>query len=219
MDTKIALIIGATGATGSELVKQLLEDNHYSQVHIFVRCKPDLEHQKLHTHAVDFDQLDTWKDKLKGDVLFSAMGTTLKIAGSKAAQYKIDYTYQHDVAQAAAHNRVPSLLLVSSVGSSSKSPFFYAKIKGQLEDTVSKLNFKQVCIFQPPFLDRGEFLRDNEKSGIKIMGLLNKLGILRSQRPMAVAFLAKQMIGVSNRMNNQRGMTYGVKDIWSLSKL
>ena len=48
MDTKIALIIGATGATGSELVKQLLEDNHYSQVHIFVRCKPDLEHQKLH---------------------------------------------------------------------------------------------------------------------------------------------------------------------------
>ena len=106
MDTKIALIIGATGATGSELVKQLLEDNHYSQVHIFVRCKPDLEHQKLHTHVVDFDQLDTWKDKLKGDVLFSAMGTTLKIAGSKAAQYKIDYTYQHDVAQAAAHSRL-----------------------------------------------------------------------------------------------------------------
>ena len=96
---------------------------------------------------MDFEQLDSWKEKLKGDVLFSAMGTTLKTAGSKDAQYQIDYNYQHDVAQAASENGVASLLLVSSVGSSSKSPFFYPKIKGQLEDAVSQMNFKQVHIF------------------------------------------------------------------------
>ena len=75
------------------------------------------------------DDIDGWKEKLKGDELYAAMGTTLKTAGSKEAQYKIDYTYQFEVAKAAAENEVSTLLLVSSTGSSSKSPFFYPKIE------------------------------------------------------------------------------------------
>ena len=101
---------------------------------------------------------------------------------------------------------------MSSVGSSSKSPFFYPKIKGQLEDAVSQMNFKQVHIFQPPMLDRGAFLRSNEKSGIKVLNLVNKLGVLRSQMPMPVDFLAKQMIRVSNRDSGRQGKrTYNPK--------
>jgi uncharacterized protein YbjT (DUF2867 family) len=216
MNTKTALVIGATGATGTSLVKQLLENEHYSHVHVFARKEASLSHAKLRWHVVDFNALDDWKAQLKGDVLFSAMGTTLKLAGSKDAQFKIDYTYQHDVAKAAAENGVPSLLLVSSTGSSSKSPFFYAKIKGQLEDAVSKMNFKQVHIFQPPFLDRGSFLRSNEKSGIKFLNMVNKLGVLRSQMPMPVDFLAKQMIRVSYRESNTQVKTYNPKQIWKL---
>ena len=216
MNTKTALVIGATGATGSSLVKQILENNQYSAVHVFARSKIDITDAKLHSHIVDFDALETWKDKLIGNVLFSAMGTTLKIAGSKDAQYKIDYSYQHDIAEAAAKNGVPSLLLVSSVGSSSKSPFFYAKIKGKLEDAVSKMNFENVHLFQPPFLDRGDFSRGNEKSGIKFLNMVNKLGVLRSQRPMPVDFLSKQMIRVSNRESDTKVMTYNPKKIWKL---
>ena len=106
MNSKTALIIGATGATGSALVKQLLNNDSYGAVHVFARRSGDLEHDKLQWHVVDFDAIDTWKEKLKGDVLFSAMGTTLKTAGSKDAQYQIDYNYQHDVAQAASENGV-----------------------------------------------------------------------------------------------------------------
>lgn len=214
--SKKALVIGATGATGTALVTQLLDNEKYGEVHIFVRRKVDLKNSKLQVHVVDFDDIDNWKEKLNGDELYSALGTTLKTAGSKEAQYKIDYTYQFEVAKTSAENQVPTLLLVSSTGSSSKSPFFYPRIKGKLEDAVSKLNFKQVHIFQPPMLDRGSFLRSNEKSGIKFLNMVNKLGILRSQMPMPVDFLAKQMIRVANRDSDTKVKKYNPKQIWKL---
>ncbi len=213
---KTALVIGATGATGTALVAQLLDNDNYQEVHTFVRRKVELKNPKLQVNVVDFDDIDDWKENLKGDELYAAMGTTLKTAGSKEAQYKIDYTYQFEVAKAAAENKVPTLLLVSSTGSSSKSPFFYPKIKGELEDAVSQLNFRKVHIFQPPMLDRGSFLRSNEKSGIKFLNMVNKLGILRSQMPMPVDFLAKQMIRVANRESNSKVKKYNPKLIWKL---
>ena len=93
---------------------------------------------------------------------------------------------------------------------------FYPKIKGQLEDAVSQMDFKQVHIFQAPMLDRGSFLRSNEKSGIKVLNLVNKLGVLRSQMPMPVDFLAKQMIRVSNRESDAQVKKYNPKQIWKL---
>ena len=177
-----------------------------------------LKNENLHWHVVDFDALDSWKDQLQGDTLFSAMGTTLAAAGSKEAQYKIDYTYQHDVAQAAANNGVSSLVLVSSYGSSSKSAFFYCKIKGQLEDAVRQMDFKSVHIFQPGFLERGEFQRSNEKFGLKCLNAINTLGILRSQTPMHVNFLAKQMIRASYLVSDTKVHTYNPTQIRELFK-
>jgi uncharacterized protein YbjT (DUF2867 family) len=216
MQNKKALIIGATGATGTALLNQLLDSEHYSKVHVFARKDIGLKHSKLKWHIVDFDKVDSWSGLLKGDVLFSALGTTLKIAGSKEVQYKIDYTYQYEVAKAAAENGTPSLLLVSSVGSSSRSPFFYTKIKGQLEDAVGMMKFTNVHIFQPPMLERGSFLRSNEKSGIKFLNMVNKLGVLRSQMPMPVEFLAKQMVRISNHQYKEKVNVYNPKQIWKL---
>lgn len=216
MKEKIALVIGATGATGTEIVKQLLEDSYYQEVHIFVRRAIDLAHTKLKVHEVDFNQINTWKEKIQGDVLFSALGTTLKTAGSKEAQFKIDYTYQHDVAKAASENEVPTLVLVSSVGASSKSPFFYPKIKGQLEEAVNQMNFSKVLIFQPPMLDRGEFKRKNEEFGIKVIGFFNKLGILKSQHPMKVSFLAQKMIKASKLSSTKKIEVFPPKSIFNL---
>ena len=73
-----ALVIGSTGATGIELTKQLIEQEEFTEIHVFVRNIPTINHPKLNVHKVDFNEVDIWSEKLKGDVLFLAMGTTLK---------------------------------------------------------------------------------------------------------------------------------------------
>ena len=129
-----ALVIGATGATGRELVKLLLNDNEVEKVTIFVRNAPVINHEKLKTCVIDFNEIENHKDLIKGDVLFSALGTTKKDAGGKKEQYSVDYTFQHEFAKIAAINGVENYSLVSSVGANSKSSFFYPKTKGALED-------------------------------------------------------------------------------------
>ena len=86
----IALIIGATGATGKDLVTQLLKDADFKEVHVFVRKALKLEDPKLKVHVVDFEHPEDWKNLVKGDVAFSCLGTTLKAAGSKGAKEKGD---------------------------------------------------------------------------------------------------------------------------------
>ena len=84
MKTMHALILGATGSTGQELLKLLLEDSSFSKVSIYVRKKPSIKHQKLITHEIDFSRLNDYKRCIVGDVLFSALGTTLKDEEVKA---------------------------------------------------------------------------------------------------------------------------------------
>jgi hypothetical protein len=190
-----ALVIGATGATGQEIVSQLLEDDSFNSVSIFVRKDPNITHNKLKTYLIDFSKVKDYKDLIKGDVLFSCLGTTLRDAGSKDKQYSVDYTYQYEFAKIASDNGVPIYSLVSSTGANENSPFFYPKIKGKLEEAVKKLPFKTIQIFQPPTLIRQKnLIRLGEKIGIKIFGFLNSLGILKSQKPLPVSNLAKFMV-------------------------
>jgi hypothetical protein len=190
-----ALVIGATGATGQEIVSQLLEDDSFNSVSIFVRKDPNITHNKLKTYLIDFSKVKDYKDLIKGDVLFSCLGTTLRDAGSKDKQYSVDYTYQYEFAKIASDNGVPIYSLVSSTGANENSPFFYPKIKGKLEEAVKKLPFKTIQIFQPPTLIRQKnLIRLGEKIGIKIFGFLNSFGILKSQKPLPVSNLAKFMV-------------------------
>ena len=190
-----ALVIGATGATGQEIVSQLLENDSFNSVSIFVRKDPNITHSELKTYAIDFSKLEEYKELIKGDVLFSCLGTTLRYAGSKEKQYLVDYTYQYEFAKIASDNGVPLYSLISSTGAKKNSPFFYPKIKGKLEEAVKKLPFKIIQIFQPPTLIRQKnLIRLGEKIGIKIFSFLNYFGILKSQKPLTVSNLAKVMI-------------------------
>ena len=210
-----ALVIGATGATGRELVKLLLNDNEVEKVTIFVRNLPTVEHEKLKTHVIDFNEIEKHKDWIKGDVLFSALGTTKKNAGGKEQQYLVDYTYQYEFAKIASINGVENYSLVSSVGANSKSSFFYPKIKGQLEESVKKLKFKKIDIFQPPMLVRqSDLIREGEKSGIKFLNFLNKMGILKSQKPLAVEALAEKMVKTAKKPTKEKVSTYLPKDLF-----
>ncbi|MDG1689497.1 MAG: NAD(P)H-binding protein [Flavobacteriales bacterium] len=209
-----ALVIGATGATGRELVNKLLLDDDFSQVSIFVRTAPNINHEKLKIHVIDFNEIENYKNLVKGDILFSALGTTKKDAGGKDQQYEIDYTYQYEFAKIAADNGVVNYSLVSSVGANAKSSFFYPKIKGALEEAVKKLNFKKIDIFQPPMLIRQpDLMREGEKSGIKILKRLNKIGILKSQKPLAVEALAEKMLKIAKTPSKEKATTFLPKDL------
>lgn len=209
-----ALVLGATGATGQELVKQLLKDSDYNKVSIFVRRKPNLEHNKLTAYKIDFSRLTLYKELIVGDVLFSALGTTLKVAGSKSQQYLVDYTYQYQFAEMASENGVTHYSLVSSTGANEKSLFFYPKIKGALEESVKQLKFKKIQIFQPPTLIRPpKLMRRSEEIGIKVFKKLNKMGLLKSQKPLSVSVLAKKMINEIKSDKTAEVKTYKPKNI------
>ena len=210
-----ALVLGATGATGRELVELLLDDSNYEKVSIFVRTVPKIKNQKLAIHKIDFAKLEGYKDLIKGDILFSVLGTTKKDAGGKKEQYLVDYTYQYEFAKLASDNGVATYSLVSSTGANAKSLFFYPRIKGLLEEAVKKLNFKKIDIFQPPMLIRQpDLMRTGEKSGIKFLNAINKIGFLKSQKPLNVKDLAVKIVSFA-MLKNQFGVTtYQPKDLF-----
>lgn len=189
-----ALVIGATGAVGKDLVQQLLVDESVERVDIFVRREVKIPSAKLVAHVVDFDHPEAWAEQLQGDVLFSCMGTTIKAAGTHEAQWKVDYTYQFDAAKAAKANGVHTYVLVSSVGANAKSKVFYTKMKGALDNAVQKLGFEGCFILRPPSLIRKESDRLGETVSVAIIKAFNVIGLLRSWTPMPTEAVAAAMI-------------------------
>jgi uncharacterized protein YbjT (DUF2867 family) len=212
-----ALVLGATGATGQELVKLLLNNSDFSKVSVFVRRKISVKHEKLTVHKVDFSRLNNYKDLINGDIFFSALGTTRKDAGSKKEQYLVDYTYQYEFAKIASENRVSHYSLVSSVGANAKSYFFYPRIKGALEESIKHLNFNKIHIFQPPSLIRQpDLIRDGEKISLKILKIFNNIGLLRSFKPLLVSDLAMKMIRELKTTNSNKTTVYKADDLFVL---
>ena len=210
-----AIVLGATGATGQELVKLLLNDSRFSKVIIFVSKKPTIKHDKLTPYEIDVARLNEYNCLIYGDVIFSALGTTLSQAGSKTQQYLVDFNYQYEFAKMGFENKVTHYSLVSSVGANIKSFFFYPKTKGALEKAVKKLGFNNIYIFQPPFLIRqSNLIRPGEKRALKILKRLNQIGILKSQKPISVSELAQKMINEIRSDNTVRLKTFEPRDIF-----
>lgn len=197
-----ALVIGATGATGKDLVKKLLADKDFDQVDVFVRKPLDIENPKLNIHIVNFDHAGEWKNLVKGDVAFSCLGTTLKIAGSKEAQHKVDFDYQYEFAKTAKENHVDDYVLVSSYGANPKSKIFYSRMKGELEQEVRNLHFNKITIFQPGMLERKNSNRSGEVFGGKLIKFANKFGLFQSMKPLSTEVLAQAMINSSKIKSN-----------------
>ena len=197
-----ALVIGATGATGKDLVNKLLEDKDFQEVHAFVRRPLNIKNEKLKAHVVDFEKPEEWKDLVKGDVAFSCLGTTLKDAGSKDAQRKVDFDYQYQFAKNAKENEVEDYILVSSYGANPNSKIFYSRMKGELEKEVKNLHFNKMTIFQPGMLERKSSDRFGEVAGAKVIKFFNSLGLLKSQKPLPTSVLAHAMINASKIKSN-----------------
>ena len=198
---KTAIVIGATGLVGGHITDLLLDDNRYDKVKVFVRRSLYNKNSKLEEHLVTFDKIDDWKDQLVGDELYSALGTTIKKAGSKDAQYKVDFTYQSEIATAASQNSVAKYLLISSVGANYKSGNFYLRMKGKLDEKVQLLPFKQIFIFRPSILvGLRSQKRLGESIGIKIAGTITKIiPVLKKYRPIKASQVAEAMIKSANQ--------------------
>jgi uncharacterized protein YbjT (DUF2867 family) len=192
---KRAVVIGASGMVGTQLIKLLTLSDDYAQITSLVRRPTGLSHPKLTEHIVDFESIEQYAHLIQGDVLFSTLGTTMANAKTKEAQYKVDYHYQYEVARLASANRIPSYVLVSSTGANSSSSNFYLRMKGELDEAVQQLAFKNITILRPGQLDgdRKEN-RTAERISLQIMHTLNKLGILTSYRPIQAATVATAMI-------------------------
>ncbi|MEX2479175.1 MAG: NAD(P)H-binding protein [Gracilimonas sp.] len=197
---KTAIVIGATGLVGSEVLDLLLKDERHEKVKVFHRRSTGIKHPKLEEHVVDFKELDSWENLLTGDELYSALGTTIKKAGSQEAQYTVDFTYQYETAKAAAENGVKKFALVSSAGADPKSRAFYPKLKGELDEAVKELPFEVTVILRPSILegDRSE-KRLGESVGLILAKVFTKLPWFKKYRPIFAGKVAEGMINALHK--------------------
>ncbi|HYF79377.1 MAG TPA: oxidoreductase [Symbiobacteriaceae bacterium] len=191
---KTALIAGATGLVGGELLRILLARPEYDRVVAIGRRKLDVTDPKLAQLVADFDRLDEAADAFRVDDVFCSVGTTLKKAGSQAAQRRVDYDYQLAVARGALAGGARQFLLVSSMGADPKSTFFYNRIKGELERDVAALGLPSVRIFRPSLLlgERQE-VRRGERIAVKLSPYFGPLMPARV-RPILARDVAMAMV-------------------------
>ena len=188
-----ALIIGGTGATGRDLINVLLSDPDYTHIVSFVRRSAGVVHPKLTEYIIDFNELDNYAAYMHGDVWFSCLGTTLKSAGSREQQWRIDFELPLKFAHVARRNGVSRAILLSSFGASPSSNVHYLKIKGQLEEQIASLMFEQYIIFRPGHLLRTNTDRPVERFTTGLLIFLNGLGFLRKYRAMPTSILAQKL--------------------------
>ena len=190
-------VIGATGLVGKQLINLLLSDPLFTKVRIFVRRDAGITHPKLEQHVVEFNDSGTWEKHLTGDILFSALGTTLRKAGSKDKQYEVDFRLNLKFANKAKENGIGTYVLVSSIGADSRSKIFYSRIKGELDDAVMNLGFRKLAILRPSMLlgERDEN-RWMEKISIPVFRMLTRF-LFKKYRPIEGRTVAKAMIAAS----------------------
>jgi uncharacterized protein YbjT (DUF2867 family) len=149
---KTAVVFGSTGLVGSFLLQQLLADERYAEVRIFVRKPTGIRHAKLDEVITDFKLLDELRKEVKGDDVFCCLGTTIKTAGSEAAFRRIDFELVRWAALCAKENGVKSFLAVSSIGANPASKNFYLRTKGEMELAVTSAGFEKCVIVRPSML-------------------------------------------------------------------
>jgi uncharacterized protein YbjT (DUF2867 family) len=196
---KHAIVIGATGMVGKQLIIQLLDSTDYSKITSLSRKKLHIFHHKFNEYIIDFEELSNYTHLINGDVLFSTLGTTKAKSKTKETQFKVDFHYQLQIAKLANSNGIQSYVLVSSAGANSSSLNFYLRMKGQLEDEIRQLTFTNITILQPGQIDgkRNES-RTMEKLALYIMYVLNTIGLLKKYRPIQAFQVAQAMIQGAN---------------------
>ncbi|MEO8101319.1 MAG: NAD(P)H-binding protein [Betaproteobacteria bacterium] len=191
---RIALIAGASGLTGHEVLKLLLADTRYRQVYALVRTRTLPSHSRLKEIVVDFANLPPLPP---ADDVYCCLGTTLRKAGSQAAFREVDRDYVVNLAAAAKRAGTRRFLVVSAIAASPTSAVFYSRVKGEMEAAVEDASYDQLHVLQPSFLlgNRRES-RVGEKFAIAATSIIAPLmrGPASKYRPIDAGTLARAMI-------------------------
>jgi uncharacterized protein YbjT (DUF2867 family) len=198
---KIAVVFGATGLVGKELVKELSENNDFERIVAVVRKKLSITEPKLEQVQIDdFSKLPDLQDKLKSGVFFCCIGTTIKTAGSKEAFIKVDLEIPKKIAHLAETLSIPALVVISSIGANIASSNFYLRTKGEMEKSVREIYSGKLKFVRPSLLigNRDEF-RFGEKGAVVFMKVFGWIfaGPLRKYRGIYARDVARVMIKIS----------------------
>ena len=198
---KTALLFGSSGLVGGHLLNQLIKDNKYSKIKLFVRTDPEISDPKVEVIKTNFNNLQNHKESIKGDDCFFCIGTTKKKSPDKDDYRKIELEVPKEIAKITKSNLVNSFIFVSALYANPKSSGDYVRFKGLVEEELKRLNFLKLGLMRPSFLmgDRKE-KRVGEKIGIFIFKLLSPLllGPLKKMRPIHSETVAKAMIRAAN---------------------
>ena len=198
---KTALIFGSTGLVGGNVLNQLIQNDNYSKIKIFVRSSIQVNNSKVQVIQTDFNNLEKHKEEIMGSECFYCIGTTKKNSFDKNEYQRIELDIPKQVAQIAKSNNINSYFFVSSGYANSKSSGDYLKYKGLVEEEILSLGFSKIGIMRPSFIlgNRKEF-RLGEKIGIIIFKLLNPIfiGPLKKMRSIRSETIARAMIKIAN---------------------
>ncbi|MCL1697626.1 NAD(P)H-binding protein [Lysinibacillus sp. BPa_S21] len=199
MGMRAAIVVGATGLTGTSLVEQLCENDEYVSVTVITRRAPAYTHPKLEVKIRNFDALEE-KDIEFAHELYCCLGTTIKKAGSREAFEKVDFEYPLTIASLAKNRGIPHMLVITAMGANENSPFYYNRVKGKLEHDLMELGLQRLSIIRPSLLvgEREEF-RFGEKAGEKVLKLAKPLlvGPLKRTRAIEASQVAKAMLVIA----------------------
>jgi uncharacterized protein YbjT (DUF2867 family) len=154
MNTCKAILAGATGLVGGECLRQLLESPRYERVIVVTRrtLDPAPRHDKLRVVVVEFDRLGDVRSRLRGDHVFCALGTTIRKAGSQRRFREVDYEYPLRLAQLTLKDGARHFSVVSALGASPSSPFFYSRVKGEMEAGLRQQGWPSLAILRPSLI-------------------------------------------------------------------
>ena len=198
---KTALVFGSSGLIGGHLLDQLMKNDNYDKIKLFVRSEIIINEPKIEIIKTDFNDLDNHKENMKGDDCFFCIGTTKQTSPDKNEYQKVELEIPKKIAEIAKANLVNSFIFISSIYANPKSSGDYVKFKGLVEEELKKLKFSNLGILRPSFLmgDRKEN-RVGEKIGVLTFRLLSPLllGPLKKMRPINSEKVAKAMIKIAN---------------------
>ena len=198
---RTALLFGSSGLVGGHLLNQLIKDTNYSKIKLFVRSVPEISNPKIVIIKTDFNDLENYKEDIRGDDCFFCIGTTKKNSPDKDEYRRVELDIPREVAKIAKSNLVNSFIFVSALYANPKSSGEYIRFKGQVEEELKELNFLKLAIMRPSFLvgNRKE-KRASETIGIFVFKLLSPLllGPLRKMKPIHSETVAKAMMRTAN---------------------
>ena len=207
-----AVIIGATGVVGKEILKEILRSEYYERIYVLGRNSISRlpEDDRLTKVVIDFENIRFDTSILDDRDVFAALGTTIKIAGSKENQRKIDVDYTVNFAKL-CEGKVRSFNVVSAIGAKSNSKNFYNSLKGELEDKLKEMNLGTLRIFQPSFLisrrDDNRFLEEIFMKVAPIFQFVLK-GKTKKYSPIEASLLGKKIVRFATENKGKGTYTY-----------